>query len=394
MNIVILGGGYAGVMTALRLAGKTRRTGTQITLVSGSDHFVERIRLHQLATQQPMKQHPYTGLLKNTGIQFVQGWVEQLQPDQNQLRLHDGRTLPYDYLVYALGSTVSTAGVPGAAEYAHTVGSEALATRLQEALASLKKGRVVICGGGLTGIELSTEIAELYPHLNVMLLTRGDFGAQFSPKGQQHVWRVFRDLNIEVCDQMEIQQIRPQQVETAQGVVVPFDLCIWAGAFAPAPLAREAGLKVNAGGQILVDQFMRSVSHRNIYAVGDAASLENVLDVHIRMGCATALPMGAYAADHLTGIIQHKEVTAPYSFGYVLQCISLGRQEALIQWVHSDDSPRNLIFTGRFGAWFKEMVCQYAVRTLYWERRLPGFYFIPRNQAAIKAELRPATQKR
>ena len=79
-QIVILGAGYAGMAAALRLAHKTRRRPVQITLVNGSAAFVERIRLHQAAAAERVKQRPIQKLLAGTGVRFVQGWVTGLSP--------------------------------------------------------------------------------------------------------------------------------------------------------------------------------------------------------------------------------------------------------------------------------------------------------------------------
>jgi NADH dehydrogenase FAD-containing subunit len=67
-KILVLGGGYAGVMAALRLAGKTKRLGTEITLVNGLDHFVERPRLHEATTGTKTRQPLLTELLRGTAV--------------------------------------------------------------------------------------------------------------------------------------------------------------------------------------------------------------------------------------------------------------------------------------------------------------------------------------
>lgn len=72
-KILVLGGGYAGVMAALRLAGKTRRLQTEITLVNGLNHFVERLRLHETVVGKQTRQPAMTEMLRGTAVKFVQG---------------------------------------------------------------------------------------------------------------------------------------------------------------------------------------------------------------------------------------------------------------------------------------------------------------------------------
>lgn len=115
-RIVIIGAGYAGLMTAIRLAGKVRRQPLEITLVNGAAHFVERLRLHQLATNQKLKQRPIIQLLRGTGVHFVQGWVRALDVEQRTVQVESAngvQSLPYDKLVYALGSQVDRTQIAG-----------------------------------------------------------------------------------------------------------------------------------------------------------------------------------------------------------------------------------------------------------------------------------------
>src|SRR5688500_8087999 len=114
-KIVVIGAGYAGLLAALRLAGKTRDV-AQVTLVNASDTFVERIRLHQTATGQRVKARPILPLARARGITFVHGRVTAMQLAARTLTVQTAsgaQTIPYDTLVYALGSTIEHDRVPG-----------------------------------------------------------------------------------------------------------------------------------------------------------------------------------------------------------------------------------------------------------------------------------------
>lgn len=379
-RIVILGGGYSGIMAARRLATKTSKQAVEITLINGVDHFVERIRLHQTAANQKMPHMPISKMLAGTGIGFMQGWATKIRPEAHTLTVKMAageQAVSYDYLIYALGSFVDASGVPGAAEYTLSVKNEESSLQMREKLLALRKGgRVVICGGGLTGIELSTELAETYPGLKVSLITREDFGAQLSQRGRAYLRQTFDRLGIEVRDNATINRITEKQVEFTGGTL-DYDLCIWAGAFAVPMLAREAGLTVNGQGQAVVDDHLRSVSHPTIYVVGDAAHLSDAIGMPIRMACATAMPMGSYAADELAVRLQGKTHRA-YDFAYYFRCISLGRNAGLVQRVEADDTPKEQVFTGWVGAFIKEMVCRYTV----WQLHNPRWMFYTHRKAS------------
>jgi NADH dehydrogenase FAD-containing subunit len=381
-NVVVLGGGYAGTLAALRLAGKTKGKPVTVTLVNGEEHFVERIRHHQLAAGQTVRQHPFAEVLAGSGVHFVQGWCTDLRPAAKELALQTANgnsTLSYDYLIYALGSTIDKTGVPGIVEHAYTLADVATADRLAQVLPKLaaNRGRLLIGGGGLTGIEAATELAERYPAAQVTLVTKGKLGAALSAAGATHLRRVFARLGITVIEETTVEQFTANAAHCADGRVLAFDACLWAGAFIVPPLAAQASLPVDRTGRLLVDETLRVVDHAEIYAAGDAAA------TGLRMACATAMPMGAYVADHLAARLTAQPLPDPFRFAYVIQCISLGRREGLVQFVQPDDSPKPRIITGWAAAGIKELICRFTVWSLSWEKRWPGLYSWLKTQSAV-----------
>src|SRR5438132_12202800 len=115
-KVVIIGAGYAGLLAAVRLAGKARRLPVQFTLVNGSDVFVERLRLHEFAANRRIKRRPLSSVLRDTGIDFFQGRVIKLDAAERTLTVQTAtgtQPVRYDYLLYALGSRTDRASVPG-----------------------------------------------------------------------------------------------------------------------------------------------------------------------------------------------------------------------------------------------------------------------------------------
>src|SRR5215472_9798258 len=105
-HIVVIGAGYAGLLCTVRLAGKTRRQNVQITLVNAVDSFVERVRLHQYAANQPIEVRPISATLRGTGVNFVEGMATVIDTQHRSVSVvtpTGNEHLTYDYLVYALG---------------------------------------------------------------------------------------------------------------------------------------------------------------------------------------------------------------------------------------------------------------------------------------------------
>ena len=381
-KVVILGGGYAGTLAALRLASQTKGHPVEIVLINNDEYFVERIRLHQRLAGEPQQPLPFAKLLAGTSVQLLLGRCTAIDTADHTLTVQvDAGTqiVTYDQLVYALGSTVERSRIPGVAEHALSLASAATSQQGQAALAKLAVagGQLLIVGGGLTGIEAATELAERYPKLQVTLVTSGKLGATLSTAGQRHLHRVFSRLGIAIIEETTVEQLTARTAQCSDGRSITFDQCLWAGAFSVPTLAREVALPVNETGRILVDETLRVIGQPAIYAVGDAAA------TGLRMACATAMPMGGYVADQLAAQLTRRPLPGAFRFGYGGQCISLGRKDGLLQFVYSDDRPRELIIGGRLAAWLKEQICCYTVQSLWRTKWWPQAYLWPKTMQVI-----------
>ncbi|RLK62009.1 NAD(P)/FAD-dependent oxidoreductase [Actinokineospora cianjurensis] len=346
-RIVVVGAGYAGLSAAGRVA-RTLGRRVEVTVVNPSPLFVERVRLHQVAVGKASKQVDLRAMLEKRGISFVLGAATALEPDSRRL-LVGTRELDYDFLVYAAGST----GVVH--EHALTV-SGAHDTEVTRArLAELSDGAgVTVVGGGATGIEVATELAEARRDLVVRLVTGEELGAWLSPRGRDHLRAVLGRMGVEVHETKAV-ETDPGGVTLATGAHLPGEATIWSTGFTVPTLARDAGLAVDNQGRVLVDDTLRSQSHDTVYAAGDATALPG----NLRMACATALPSGQHVAANLTARVTDRTPGA-LDFSYVAQCLSLGRRDALLQPLNPDDTPRPRARTGRTAALAKESIVRAA----------------------------------
>ncbi|MFE5816144.1 NAD(P)/FAD-dependent oxidoreductase [Streptomyces sp. NPDC056479] len=367
-RIVVLGAGYSGAIAAGRLAKRLHRADVAITLVNAESDFVERVRMHQLAVGQDLRPRPFSEMFAGTGVELRPARVTGVDVDRRRVSVVDAHgdeaaepeELEYDTLVYALGSAWNDHGVPGAAEHAHQIAGRPGALRLRERLARLEAGQpVVVVGGGLTGLEAVTEIAEARPDLDVALAARGGLGDWLSPKGAQHLRKVFGRLGITVHEHAAVAAVGADRVTTADGTTIPAAVTVLTTGFAVHPIARATALEVTGTGRIVVDGTMRSISHPEVYAIGDAAMAMGPGDKPLRMSCASGTPMAWQAADSIAArLTGGKLPNAPLR--YFNQCISLGRKEGLIQYVTADDRAVNATLAGRFAAVYKELVCKGA----------------------------------
>ncbi|WP_119726368.1 NAD(P)/FAD-dependent oxidoreductase [Thermomonospora amylolytica] len=356
-RVVVLGAGYTGMLAAIRLARRTRRMDVRITVVNPSERFTERLRMHQVAAGQELAEHRITDLLAGTGVTFVRGTATAIDPEGRTVVVDDGAvTLGYDTLVYALGSSADTGGVPGADVHAFTLdgagGAARLAARLRELGAA--GGTVAVCGGGLTGVEAAAEIAEAYPGLDVTLIGVAEPGAMMGAKARAHLRRALDRLGVTVKVGARVTKVLPDAVELEGGEIVSADVCLWTAGVKVPSLARDAGIAVDERGLVVVDPTLRSVSHPDVHAIGDAAAIRMAWG-RIHGTCQSGMPTGQYTADTIARLLRGRPVK-PFRFGYFHQPVSLGRRDAVIQFTRADDTPRRAYLKGRAAVLYKETV--------------------------------------
>ncbi|MEV7601711.1 FAD-dependent oxidoreductase [Kitasatospora sp. NPDC089797] len=332
-RIVVLGAGYAG-LSAAKGAARHR----DVTLVAPEERLLHRVRQHEAAAGRGRDWPALGDLVRGRRIEHHRARAVELDPAGHKVLLDDGTALGYDTLVHALGSRTAWHGVPGAAEHAHPVERAAEVRRL--IAGADRPGTLAVVGGGATGIELATELAEAHPRWKVRIVAAGQVGGWLSPRGRAHVLRVMDRLGVTVHEQAAVTEVTADGLRTAAGPL-DADLTVWAASMEPHPLAAEAGLAVDARGRALVDDRLRSLSHPDVHVVGDAAAVTVPGVGTLRMGCATALPQGRYLGRLLDG-----RTGAPFSFRYTVQCLSLGRRDGLLQLVGPDDSMRPTVVTG------------------------------------------------
>jgi NADH dehydrogenase len=362
-RVVVVGGGYAGVMAANRLCSGA----TDVTLVNPRPKFVERIRLHQLVIDNDDAMEDYATIL-NSDVRLVVDSAERIDAPARRVELTSGATLDYDYLVYAVGSTGAVpAGVRGAREFAYPLSELEQAQRLRARLADIPTSApIVIVGGGLTGVEAASEFAEAG---RTVTLVSDKLAPSLSDPGRRSVAKRLRKLGVAVIE-TPVSAVTADAVLLAGGQTLPSAATVWTAGFGVPGLAAASGLTTDAVGRLLADETLTSVDDDHIVGTGDAVSPSGL---PFRMSCQAGLPLGAQAANTVLSRIEGTdpaEVSVPMSG----QCISLGRGAGTVQLQRKDDTPRDVYIGGRAGAFVKEQVCRWTLKWMAGEANKPGSY--------------------
>jgi NADH dehydrogenase len=381
-NIVVVGGGYAGVMAANRLAPHAH-----VTLVNPRAAFVERIRLHQLVAGNDDAVAEYPAVL-SPAVRLVVDGADRIDAAARTVALTSGASLDYDYLVYAVGSTGTVpASVPGAAEFAYPLAELEQAQRLTARMADVPPSApVVVVGGGLTGIETAAELAEAG---RPVALVTDVLGPSLAASGRRSVTKRLARLRVSVVEGTAVARVFDNRVVLADGSEVPSAVTVWTAGFGVPGVAAASGLTTDALGRLLTDETLTSVDDVHIVAAGDAASPSQL---PWRMSCQAALPLGAQAANTVLARLAGED-PAVVDHAMAGQCISLGRKAGTFQFADVDDTPRRWYVGGRTGALVKEQVCRFTLKWLRGEADKPGSYSWktnPRRQQVTAAQAVPA----
>ncbi|MEH1129781.1 NAD(P)/FAD-dependent oxidoreductase [Micromonospora sp. CPCC 206061] len=379
-DVVVIGGGYAGVMAANRL---TQRDDVAVTLINPRPSFVERIRLHQLVGGSDDAVVDFQEVLAD-GVRLVVDTVTRIDAAERSVKLKTGGTVGYDYLIYAVGSGSADPRVPGAAEFAYPIASLEQARRLRSVVdGAPATALVTVVGGGPLGIETAAELAEL--GRTVTLVCGEQLGPYLHPRGRRSVAKGLSKLGVTVLDGpgAKVTGVTRDAVQLSDGRKLPSTVTIWSAGFGVPDLAARSGLSTDAVGRLLTDETLTSVDDERIVATGDAGAPSNL---PLRMSCQAALPLGSHAADTVLSRIAGEQ-PANFSRGIAAMCVSLGRRIGVFQLAHWDDTATGLHLSGRLAAKIKEAACKSPIKQLADEARKPGKHSWPVKDAKRQQRL-------
>jgi NADH dehydrogenase len=285
-HIVIVGGGFGGVKTALELAKHPHQF--DVTLVSDRPDFWYFPTLYHTATGGTRAQSsiPLKFLLKNTNIKFVEGKAHTLDRETKTLKLEDGASVPYDKLVMALGVVTNYFGIPGLPEFSYGIKSVGEAEELKRWLHRqiMDQGKpdlnYIIVGGGATGIELAGSIGT---YLKFIMKQHGirerkihvdlvENAPHLMPRMPRSVGRAIerrlRHLGVKLYLGKAVQGETADEL-TVSGKPIRSHTVIWTAGQANNPFFTQNNFAISMRKKVVVDEFLRA--EKDIFVVGDNA---------------------------------------------------------------------------------------------------------------------------
>lgn len=375
-HVVVIGGGYAGVMAANRL---TLRDDVVVTLINPRQDLVHRVRLHQLVGGSDDAVVAYQDVLAER-VRLVVDTVNRIDAAERGVTLTADGTLDYDYLIYAVGSGSAEPSVPGATEFAFPLATLEEAQRLRAVLDAVPAtAPVTVVGAGPTGIEAAAELAE--GGRQVTLVCGGVLGPYLHTRGRRSVAKRLAKLGVTVVDGSDAKAtaVTRDAVRLAGGRELPSEVTVWTVGFGVPDLAARSGLSTDSVGRLLTDETLTSVDDARIVAAGDSAAPSGL---PLRMSCLNATPLGARAADTVLSRLAGEQPENLHQSMYA-QCLSLGRSAGIYQFANRSDVAVWLHIDDGLGARIKELVCKNIPEHLAGEAHKPGSFGLHRMPGGV-----------
>ncbi|MEA5577996.1 NAD(P)/FAD-dependent oxidoreductase [Anabaena sp. UHCC 0451] len=343
-KICILGGGFGGLYTALRLGQLPWETTPkpEIILVDQSDRFVFSPLLYELLTSELQTWEiapPYQELLQGTGINFHQATVSEIDIDKHRVQLQDSPGISYDRLVLALGGETPLDLVPGAANHAYPFRTITDAYHLEERLRILEasnpeKIRVAIVGAGYSGVELACKLADrIGAKGRFRLIEIGDQILRTSPEFNREAAKkaldargVFIDLETKVVSIAEdtISLEYKDQIDA-----IPVDLVIWTVGTKVSPVVKNLPLKQNQRGQITTTPTLQVLEHPEIFALGDLADCLDAEGKQVPATAQVAFQQADYTAWNIWASLTNRPLL-PFHYQQLGEMMALGIDNATL----------------------------------------------------------------
>jgi NADH dehydrogenase len=342
-NVVVIGGGFAGVAATVRLLRSLDDTEVNITLINKHSYHLFTPSLYEVATSEEPRKNvaiPLRNIFPN-GVELIHEVVETIDTTTNMLTLQNKKQIPYDYLILAAGSQPAFMGIPGLEKYGTGFKSLQDALIIKKQIATLccedgkcnRKVQAVIGGGGFAGTELAAELLTYKNKIAKQNGLDGDCLQLTIIQGSDHLLNDLKPRVSKIAEERlnepnvhfafggHIKEVTKDAVLTDNGKSYPYEILIWTGGVQPRSIARENNLPVTHRGGLIVNNYLQVKGFDNIFAAGDVAAFVDPDSGRPAPNVAqVAEEQGAIAGENVASMINNESIR-PYHFrhwGYVV----------------------------------------------------------------------------
>lgn len=358
MRVLVLGGGFAGLWSALSAARARDEFGAECEIVLVNDTPFHSIRVRNYEADLSDTRVPLDEVLGPVGVNRIEAEVTEIDVAQRRVTC-GSETVPYERLVFALGSRLARPPIPGLAEHGFDVDTYAGAMRLNAHIAALgkKPSTVLVVGGGLTGIEAAAEMPSKLRAAGVetprVILAdhAARIGSDMGEGAVPVIEQALESLGVERRGGVSVIAVDAAGVTLDGGARIAADTVVWCAGMRAHPLTAQFPVERDRAGRLPVEPTLKIKGLSAEFAAGDVASFLIDGTHSCVMSCQHGRPMGRFAGHNAVCDLLGKPML-PLEIAWYTTILDLGPWGAL----YTEGWNRKLVSTGTAAKKTKETI--------------------------------------
>jgi NADH:ubiquinone reductase (H+-translocating) len=358
-KIVIIGAGYGGLMTTVRLQKLIGVNEADIVLINKNDYHYETTWLHEASAgtlHHDRVRYDIRDVIDRSKVDFVQDTVVEINREEKKVILDKGE-VDYDYLVIALGGEPETFGIKGLKEYAFGITNVNSSRQLREhieyqfATYNMEEEKndnrlvIVVGGAGFTGIEFLGELTNRIPELCheydvdfhkvkiICVEAAPTVLPGFDPELVNYAVSQLERKGVEFLIGTAIKEATPEGIFVAKGEEETREIkagtVVWAAGVRGNAIIEKSGFEAMRG-RVKVQSDLRAPGHDNVFIIGDSSLVINEeINRPYPPTAQIAMQQGEVVARNLAALVRNKSELESFTFDNKGTVCSLGEDDAI-----------------------------------------------------------------
>ncbi|WP_174731109.1 NAD(P)/FAD-dependent oxidoreductase [Mesobacillus harenae] len=371
-KIVILGGGYGGLITSRTLEKLLKQDEAEVTLINKHDYHYIATQLHKTGAGTATDERNtlnIPSLLSKGKIDFKRGTVTDLNINQQVVMLESGETVDYDYLLITLGFDVDTFGIPGIEEFAFKIRSfrstKAIQNHIIKQFSSYQEDKdpsrltFAVAGGGFTGVEMIGELFEAMPNLcrvyNIPVEKTRIINIEasntllpgFAEEAIAFASKYIKKNRVEVLTSSKILEYTGDIIKLDNGKEIEAKTLVWSGGVRGNKILETLGVPIQKG-RVRVDRELKVHGFTNIFCLGDASLFLKEDNTPLPPTAQVAIQQAQLCGKNLVSVIRGEKLHA-FEYHHKGTVASIGNRAAV-------GKVGDIKVTGSFAALLKQVI--------------------------------------